>query len=44
MAISVIAAEKLVRNGLAEYVSLETKTVEVEEAHRSRGRPEVEIG
>ena len=29
---SVITAEKLVRNGYAEYVSLETKTIEVEES------------
>ena len=32
---SVIAAESLVRNGYADYVSMETKTIEVEE---SRGR------
>ena len=43
-AISVNAAEKLVRNGYAEYVSLETKTIEVEEARRGRGRPEAENG
>ncbi len=30
--ISVITAEKLVRNGYAEYVNLETKTIEVEES------------
>ena len=30
--ISVIAAEKLVRNGYADYVNLETKTIEVEES------------
>ena len=29
---SVITAEKLVRNGYAEYVNLETKTIEVEES------------
>ena len=34
--ISVIAAEKLVRNGYAEYVSMETKTIEVEEYRRGR--------
>ena len=37
--ISVIAAEKLVRNGYAEYVSMETKTIEVEESRRNRGKP-----
>ena len=31
---SVITAEKLVRNGYAEYVNLETKTIEVEESQR----------
>merc|ERR1719453_703023 len=34
--ISVIAAENLVKNGYADYVSLETKTIEVEESRRSR--------
>lgn len=34
--ISVIAAENLVKNGYAEYVSLETKTIEVEESRRNR--------
>ena len=34
---SVIAAESLVRNGYADYVSMETKTIEVEES-RGRGR------
>ena len=34
--ISVIAAEKLVRNGYAEYMSMETKTIEVEESNRRR--------
>ena len=34
--ISVIAAEKLVRNGYAEYVSMETKTIDVEESRRGR--------
>ena len=34
--ISVIAAEKLVRNGYAEYVKMETKTIEVEESRRNR--------
>ena len=29
---SVITAEKLVRNGYAEYVNLETKIIEVEES------------
>ena len=40
--ISVIAAEKLVRNGYAEYVKFETKTIEVEESRRgnkSTGEP-----
>uniref|UniRef100_A0A7S3IC09 DNA/RNA-binding protein Alba-like domain-containing protein n=1 Tax=Strombidium inclinatum TaxID=197538 RepID=A0A7S3IC09_9SPIT len=32
--ISVIAAEKLVRNGYADYVSMETKTIEVEEGRK----------
>ena len=32
--VSVTAAEKLVRNGYAEYVSMETKTIEVEETRR----------
>ena len=35
--ISVIAAEKLVANGYADYVSLETKTIEVEETRNRRG-------
>jgi hypothetical protein len=35
--ISVIAAEKLVANGYADYVTLETKTIEVEETRRRRG-------
>eukprot|EP00356_Strombidium_inclinatum_P004768 CAMPEP_0170493196 /NCGR_PEP_ID=MMETSP0208-20121228/13511_1 /TAXON_ID=197538 /ORGANISM="Strombidium inclinatum, Strain S3" /LENGTH=143 /DNA_ID=CAMNT_0010769087 /DNA_START=17 /DNA_END=448 /DNA_ORIENTATION=+ len=35
--ISVIAAEKLVRNGYADYVSMETKTIEIEEG-RKRGK------
>lgn len=34
--ISVIAAENLVKNGYADYVSLETKTIEVEESRRNR--------
>ena len=34
--ISVIAAENLVKNGYADYVSLETKTIEVEESRRGR--------
>ena len=38
--VSVIAAEKLVRNGYADYVSMETKTIEVEETRRNRNRPE----
>ena len=33
--VSVVAAEKLVRNGYAEYVSLVTKTIEVEESRRN---------
>ena len=33
--VSVVAAEKLVRNGYADYVSLVTKTIEVEESRRS---------
>ena len=36
--ISVIAAENLVKNGYAQYVSLETKTIEVEESRRNRDR------
>uniref|UniRef100_A0A7S3IC33 DNA/RNA-binding protein Alba-like domain-containing protein n=1 Tax=Strombidium inclinatum TaxID=197538 RepID=A0A7S3IC33_9SPIT len=32
--VSVIAAEKLVRNGYADYVSMETKTIEVEEGRK----------
>ena len=36
--ISVIAAENLVKNGYADYVSLETKTIEVEESRRNRDR------
>ena len=37
---SVIAAESLVRNGYADYVSMETKTIEVEESRgRRRGGP-----
>merc|ERR1719453_450317 len=36
--ISVIAAENLVKNGYAEYVSLETKTIEVEESRRNRDK------
>ena len=34
---SVIAAESLVRNGYAEYVSLETKTIKVEESKAEEG-------
>ena len=37
--ISVIAAEKLVRNGYAEYVKFETKTIDVEETKRGK-KPE----
>ena len=33
--VSVVAAEKLVRNGYAEYVCLVTKTIEVEESRRT---------
>lgn len=36
--ISVIAAENLVKNGYADYVSLETKTIEVEESRRNRDK------
>ena len=36
--ISVIAAENLVKNGYATYISLETKTIEVEESRRGRNR------
>ena len=34
---SVIAAESLVRNGYGEYVSMQTKTIDVEESRRNRG-------
>jgi len=34
--VSVVAAEKLVRNGYADYVSLVTKTIEVEESRRNQ--------
>ena len=34
--VSVITAEKLVRNGYAEYGSMETKTIEVDENSRNR--------
>ena len=34
---SVIAAESLVRNGYADYVSMNTKTIDVEESRRNRG-------
>ena len=40
--ISVTAAEKLVRNGYAEYIKFETKTIDVEESRRgnkSEGNP-----
>ena len=33
--VSVVAAEKLVRNGYADYVNLVTKTIEVEESRRN---------
>ena len=36
--ISVIAAENLVKNGYADYVKMETKTIEVEESRRNRDR------
>ena len=36
---SVIAAESLVRNGYAEYVNMNTKTIDVEESRRNRGAP-----
>lgn len=36
--ISVIAAENLVKNGYADYVRMETKTIEVEESRRNRDR------
>ena len=34
--VSVVAAEKLVRNGYADYVNLVTKTIEVEESRRNQ--------
>ena len=34
--ISIVAAEKLVRNGYAEYVKMQTETIEVEETRRRR--------
>ena len=37
---SVIAAESLVRNGYADYVSLETKTINVEEAKTENQKDE----
>uniref|UniRef100_A0A7S3N3C8 DNA/RNA-binding protein Alba-like domain-containing protein n=1 Tax=Strombidium inclinatum TaxID=197538 RepID=A0A7S3N3C8_9SPIT len=37
---SVVASEKLVRNGYAEYVSMETKSIEVEESRRRGGKQE----
>lgn len=36
--ISVIAAENLVKNGYADYVAMETKTIEVEESRRNRDK------
>ena len=43
--VSVIAAEKLVRNGYAEYSTMETKTIEVDETTRnSRGGGEAREG
>ena len=43
--VSVVAAEKLVRNGYADYVSLVTKTIEVEESRRNhRGNKDTEGG
>ena len=38
--VSVVAAEKLVRNGYADYVSLVTKTIEVEESRRNQRNKE----
>ena len=37
--VAVGAAENLVRNGYAEYVKLETKTIEVEERARDNQKP-----
>ena len=42
--IAVIAAENLVRNGYAEYVKLETKTIDVEQNRRGRDAKEGEEG
>ena len=42
--ISVIAAENLVKNGYADYISLETKTIEVEESRRGRDRKDNKEG
>ena len=36
--ISVIAAENLVKNGYADYVRLETKTIEVTESRRNNNK------
>ena len=36
--VSVIAAESLVKNGYAEYVKLDTTTIEVEEQRRGRDK------
>ena len=41
--VSVIVAEKLVRNGYGEYSNMETKTIEVEETTRN-GRGETREG
>ena len=41
--VSVIVAEKLVRNGYGEYCNMETKTIEVEETTRN-GRGETREG
>ena len=37
--ISVISAEKLVQNGYAEYVKLETKYIEVEQSKKDEKKP-----
>ena len=39
---SVIAAESLVRNGYGEYVSMHTKTIDVEESRRNRAGSKTE--
>ena len=39
---SVIAAESLVRNGYADYVKMETKTIDVEESRKNKSSNEKE--